>query len=76
MDKLWFEQPWTCGHNDPVFVNADMQKCAVCSALRGDPEFFVPSPPPPKEVIPMCGFIVDNYTNEICGCVLPCSVHR
>ena len=46
MDKLWFEQPWTCGHNDPIYKNRDMQECAICGLLRGDPEYFIPAQPP------------------------------
>jgi hypothetical protein len=30
----WHEAAWPCGHNDPVYINAYTQQCAVCSATR------------------------------------------
>ncbi len=46
-DNKWFEQPWTCGHNDPIYKNQDCQECAVCGLLRGHPEYFIPAQPAP-----------------------------
>lgn len=33
----WWEQPWACGHKDPVFVNPHTQRCAICHEERHDP---------------------------------------
>lgn len=41
-EKPWFEQPWTCGHNDPIYRGSDGQECAVCGELRFDPDFYIP----------------------------------
>lgn len=34
MATPWFEAPWPCGHNDPVYRGPKMQECAVCGAER------------------------------------------
>lgn len=33
----WHKEPWPCGHNDPIFVNDDAQRCAICGAERTNP---------------------------------------
>lgn len=30
----WYQQPWPCGHNDPVYRGPDGQSCAVCGVFR------------------------------------------
>lgn len=34
---MWWEQPWPCGHNDPVYRGPAAQSCAVCGAFRAEP---------------------------------------
>jgi hypothetical protein len=33
----WYELPWSCGHNDPIFRGVHSQECATCGAWRCAP---------------------------------------
>ncbi len=35
---FWHEEPWACGHNDPIYRGAFSQECAICGDVRTDPE--------------------------------------
>lgn len=37
MTQEWFQKPWHCGHNDPVYTGKTSQECAVCCAVRFKP---------------------------------------
>lgn len=32
----WHAQPMSCGHKDPIFVNATLQRCALCGIERSE----------------------------------------
>lgn len=56
----WFEQPWTCGHSDPIYTGSFSQQCAVCGIERTDPNLpkavVVDEPAKPRTLAEEVGF--------------------